>query len=164
MPLVSFYTQRFFDVFRGYRKTLECMKWVNNRSSPSELFLGKGVLKINLQQIHWRTPMPKCDFNKVAKQLYWNHTLACVFSCKFAAYFKNTFSKEHLLGAASIISDDNFLVPVFQAIFLSHILHKYDQLTRSSKSSFLKNTVNHLKLADHFKYSFKAIADWRTQK
>ena len=34
----------------------------------------------NMQQIYSRTPMPKCDFNKV------------VFSCKFAAYFQNTFS------------------------------------------------------------------------
>ena len=24
----------------------------------------------NMQQIYRRTPMPKCDFNKVAKQLY----------------------------------------------------------------------------------------------
>ena len=35
--------------------------------------------------------MPKCDFNKAAKQFYWNHTSACVFSCKFATYFQNTF-------------------------------------------------------------------------
>ena len=34
--------------------------------------------------------MSKCDFNKVALQLYWNHTLAWVFSYKFAAYFQNT--------------------------------------------------------------------------
>ena len=27
--------------------------------------------------------MSKCDFNKVTKQLYWNHTSACVFSFKF---------------------------------------------------------------------------------
>ena len=33
--------------------------------------------------------MPKCDFNKVA------------FSCKFAAYFQNTFFQEHLWVAAS---------------------------------------------------------------
>ena len=32
--------------------------------------------------------MPKCDLNKVAKQLYSNHTSAWVFFCKFAAYFK----------------------------------------------------------------------------
>ena len=24
----------------------------------------------NMQQIYWRTPMPKCDFNKVALQIY----------------------------------------------------------------------------------------------
>ena len=34
--------------------------------------------------------MPKCDFNKIAKQLYRNHTSARVF-CKFAAYFQNIF-------------------------------------------------------------------------
>ena len=44
-----------------------------------------------MQQIYRRKPMPKCDFDKVAKQLYWNHTLVWVFSCKFAAYFQNTF-------------------------------------------------------------------------
>ena len=27
--------------------------------------------------------MPKCDFNKDAKQLYWNRTSASMFSCKF---------------------------------------------------------------------------------
>ena len=55
--------------------------------------------------------MPKCDFNKVAKQskakqqtllqLYWNRTLAWEFTCKFAAYFQNTFSYEHLWMTAS---------------------------------------------------------------
>ena len=41
------------------------------RSSPPS----RGVLKKrcleNMQQIYRRTPMPKCDFNKVTKQLYW---------------------------------------------------------------------------------------------
>ena len=45
----------------------------------------------NMQQIYRRTSMPKCDFNKVALQFYWNHTSAWVFSCKFAAYFQNNF-------------------------------------------------------------------------
>ena len=45
-----------------------------------------------MQPIYQGTPMPKCDFNKIAKQLYWNHTSACLFSCKFAAYFENIFS------------------------------------------------------------------------
>ena len=44
-----------------------------------------------MQQIYRRTPMPKCDFNKVAKQLSWNLTSAQVFPYKFAAYFHNTF-------------------------------------------------------------------------
>ena len=58
----------------------------------------------NMQQIYKRTPMRKCDFNKAAKQFYWNHTLAWVFSCKFAAYFQSTFSYQHLWTAASVIS------------------------------------------------------------
>ena len=45
--------------------------------------------------------MPKCDFNKVALQLYRNHTSAWVFSCNFAAYFQNTFSQEHHWVTAS---------------------------------------------------------------
>ena len=36
-----------------------------------------------------RTPMPKCNFNKI--------------SCKFAAYFQNTVSYEHLWVAASCV-------------------------------------------------------------
>ena len=27
----------------------------------------------NTQQIYWRTPMPKCDFQVDTKQLYWDH-------------------------------------------------------------------------------------------
>ena len=37
------------------------------RSSSSEVFLGKWGSEI-LQQIYRRTPMSKCDFNKIAKQ------------------------------------------------------------------------------------------------
>ena len=51
--------------------------------------------------------MPKCDFNKVALQLYWNCTSAWVFSCKYAAYFQNTFSQEHLWRTASGDRRDN---------------------------------------------------------
>ena len=50
-----------------------------------------------MKQIYRRTPMPKCD----AKQPYWNHTSAWVFSVKFATYFQNTFSWEHLWVTAS---------------------------------------------------------------
>ena len=37
----------------------------------------------------------------IALQLYWNRTSAWVLSCKFTAYFQNTFSQEHLWMAAS---------------------------------------------------------------
>ena len=47
----------------------------------------------NMQQIYRRTPMPKCDFNKVALQLYWNYTSAWLSSCKFLVYFQNTFGR-----------------------------------------------------------------------
>ena len=43
-------------------------------------------LLINMQQIYRRTPMLKCDSNKVAWQLCWNHTSVWVFCCKFAVY------------------------------------------------------------------------------
>ena len=45
--------------------------------------------------------MPMCDLNKAALQLYWSRTSAWQFPCKFAAYFQNTFSEEHLWMVAS---------------------------------------------------------------
>ena len=57
-----------------------------------------------MQQIYRRTPMLKYDFNKATKQLDWNGTSACVFSCKFAAYFQNIFYKEQLWVVASVTS------------------------------------------------------------
>ena len=58
------------------------MGWFNSnlnlmipRSSPPRGVLRKRCSK-NMQQIYRRTPMAKRDFNKVALQLYWNHTSA----------------------------------------------------------------------------------------
>ena len=77
----------------------------------------RGVLKKrcseNMPQIYRRTPMPKCTFNKVAKQPYWNRTLAWVFSCKFAAYFQNTFSQEHLWVAAFAVVINQIQFTIF---------------------------------------------------
>ena len=39
-----------------------------------------------MQQIYRRTPVPKSDFNNIAKQLYWNYTSAWVISGKFAKH------------------------------------------------------------------------------
>ena len=50
----------------------------------------------NMQDIYRRTPMPKCDFNKVAKQLYWNHSSAWVFSpVNFLHIFRTPFTKNN---------------------------------------------------------------------
>ena len=51
-----------------------------------------------MQQIYKRTPMPKCDLSKVAKQLYWNSNSEWMFSCKFTAYFQNTFPQNTSAG------------------------------------------------------------------
>ena len=68
--------------------------WVCNSVScqkqPSGYVLRKRCSE-NMQQIYRRTPMQKCDFHKVAKQRYWNHTSTWVFSCKFWCLFS-----EHL--------------------------------------------------------------------
>ena len=69
------------------------------------MFLGKGVLKI----------CSKCTSQSViSKQVNWNRTSACMFSCKFAAYFQNTFPKNTseglLLQKHSSIVHFSFLI------------------------------------------------------
>ena len=80
---------------------------VKKEKSFSLLYIKKqpyrGVLRKrcyeNMQQIHSRTPMPKCDFNKVASQLYWNHTLAWVFvRPPFSIFSEHLFLRTPLKG------------------------------------------------------------------
>ena len=71
------------------------------KSSHAEVFLGKGVLKISRKFTGEHScrsvisMMLLCNFIEI--------TSAWVFSRKSAAYFKNTFSYEHLLVSASEI-------------------------------------------------------------
>ena len=60
-------------------------RWIMQKQPPRDVLRKR--CSENMQQIYRRTPMQKCDFNKEALQLYWNHTFAWVFSCKF----QNTF-------------------------------------------------------------------------
>ena len=71
-----------------------------------------------MQQIYRRTPMSKCDFNKVAikvsikvaKQLYSNRTSAWVFSCKLLHIFRTPFPRSNsgwLLLCIGTIKDIN---------------------------------------------------------
>ena len=64
-----------------------CFYFAKDRSNRAEKSCSE-----NMQQIYRRTRMPSCGLNKVVLQLYWNHTSAWVFPCKFAAYFQNTFT------------------------------------------------------------------------
>ena len=97
----------------------------------------------NMQQIyrrkrtgeHPRRSSISCNFNKVANQLYWNHTSAYVFSCKFATYFQSTFSYEHLLGAASVFS---LRISLFQ--MLQKKLRKTKSLNKNNQK-FKKKQV-----------------------
>ena len=66
--------------------------------------------------------MLKWDFNKIAKELYWNHTLAWVFSCKFVAYFQNIISWEHLWRAAFTLA--NSYVSQKEGIFVLYSIVK----------------------------------------
>ena len=74
-----------------------------DRSSPPDVFLGKGNLKIFSK--FCRTPIPKCDFDKVALQFYWNQSSGWVLSCKFLQVFRTPFKKstsEELLLMRSV--------------------------------------------------------------
>ena len=71
-------------------------KW-DSQKQPQRGVLRKRCSE-KVQEIYRRKPMLKCSFNKVAKQLYWNHTSAWVFYSKLVAYFQNTFFLRTPLG------------------------------------------------------------------
>ena len=74
-----------FLPFQWHKKFIEKLTYLRN--SHAEMFLGRDILKICSKF----TGEHPCR-SAVALQLYWNRTSAWVFSCKFAAYFQNTFS------------------------------------------------------------------------
>ena len=107
--------------------TWKCQKWllsgvlIYGRSEKFSVVLGKTLLTVsivsivqkhsprlvlmkryskNMLQIYRRRPMWNCDFNKLAKQLCWNHTYIWVVSAKFASYFhfQKTFLPKHFWG------------------------------------------------------------------
>ena len=65
---------------------------IDFKSSHLEVFFGKGVLKIcsKFTGKHRFRGAISINLQLCFEQLYWNHTLAWVFSCKFTAYFQNT--------------------------------------------------------------------------
>ena len=61
------------------------VSWETQKKSPTGVLSRK--CSENMQQIYRRTPMPKCNFNKVALQLCWNHFSTSVFSWKLLHIF-----------------------------------------------------------------------------
>ena len=64
--------------------------------------------RYSLENVFWKyaanlleNTHAKCDFSKVAQEIYWYHTSAWVFFSKFAVYFQNTSFWEHPWKAAS---------------------------------------------------------------
>ena len=84
----------------------------------------KGVLKICSKF----TGGHPCRSVISIRQLYWNRISACVFTCKFAAYFQNTFFTEHLWKAVS----------VNQKTIYKYHLEVYSEPSQRSKKKFFK--------------------------
>ena len=102
----GFYVIYFFNLFYQFLITL----WQNFSTEFTA-----ATQRCSSKKVFWkcaenyrRTPIPKCDFNKAALQLYSNHTLAWVLFCKFAGYIQNTFSHEHFWKAASEFMIDSY--------------------------------------------------------
>ena len=65
---------------------------LNQQKQSSRGVLRKRCSKY-MQQIYRRTSMPKCDFKKVGKQLYWNRTSAWMSPVILLHIFRTSFPR-----------------------------------------------------------------------
>ena len=112
-------------------------KYVVHRSSPSEVFLRKGVLKI-CSKFTGEHPCGSVISIKLQ-----NRTLTWVFSFKFATYFQNIFSQEHLWRAASVCSKLKYYGACSylgtneeKKFFIIQIIDKYQNFKRQFNRSW----------------------------
>ena len=83
------------------------LSYYNCQKHPPLGVLRKGCFE-NMQQIYRRTPMPTCDFDKIAKQLYRYYTSAWVFSCKFFCIVsEHHFLRKPLEAASELLKAAN---------------------------------------------------------
>ena len=94
-----------------------------------------------MQQIYRRTAMPKCDFNKVALQLYWNHTSAWS-SVYLLHIFRTTFPKNTSGGVLLAILTEYSLAEM------------YSNLSRTSTMSLFAEMINEWKPLTIFAKSY----------
>ena len=72
------------------------------RSSHLDVFLRKGILKICSRFEICRTPMPKCDFNKVAKLTHFRMGVLLYICCMFSEHLLFFLILLYLWTAASV--------------------------------------------------------------
>ena len=138
--------------------TLRISNSPNIKSSRPGLFLGKRCPK-NMQQMCRRTPIPKCNVNKVTKQVYWNCTSQWVFSCTFTAYFLNTFSKNtsgRLLLKYRVCLSFLIFQLILQRMFFSGVVYPHWPLVLKLKK-ILKSFSNIIHLFDRYQKNFNKI-------
>ena len=118
------------------------------QKQPSRGVLRK-ICSENVLQIYRRKPMPKCDFNKIALQLYWNRTSAWMFPCILATYFQSTFSFEHLWTTAFV---NVYEIHLFILCFmLFYVLSANPIKWSNTLKQFVGNLpANCLSVFDHF--------------
>ena len=100
-----------------------------------------------MQQIYRRTPMPKCDFNKVALQLYWHGTSVWVLLNDYHIFlisplvFTDCYSMR-FITLSSYISLINDVKLIFVYLFDDLILgFCYSNLTRESGEFKFTSTI-----------------------
>ena len=125
--------------------------WFHLDNSVSQGYIGKQPSSVvlrkrcfeNMQQIYRETPMLKRDFNKVAKQLYWNRTSVWVFPVNLQHIFRTPFLKNTSDGLL-------FYILIFVLILLD-LKRKIFKTSQSFKGVF----------SSHRKISFKFPSFWR---
>ena len=116
------------------------------QKQPSRCVLNKRCSE-NMQQIYRRTPMPKCDFNKVTLQLYWNRTSAWCSPVNLLHVFRAPFPK----STSGWLLLYHFIIPLS---VVSKIFEKYvnDRLVDEFKKCGL---------CSNFKYGFRCFCSFR---
>ena len=109
-------SQLFWTVYTETCLAILQKKWwmstasFRSRGVPAKRHPGKK------QQTHRRTTTWKCDPNRVAMQLFWNHTSTRALPCESAASPQNTPLLEHLCQAACVFSYLKLIIRIIQQI------------------------------------------------
>ena len=106
--LKNYLMENFIFLCSDQNVSSRLQKFKNKQKQPSTGVLRKRCSE-NMQQIYRRTPMPKYDFNKVAKQLKLN-----LVTCCFAILYCNSIYfialQLHILGTPFLTKTPGWLL------------------------------------------------------